>query len=111
MNNFSDWIRRFWQVLPGFGKVYKGMSGRGGGGGQEVAIKRLSKDSQQGTYEFKNEVILIAILQHRNLVVSGICRSSYSQTMGFPSLTVYSWDMWMEGKTEDLLDSTIMDTC
>ncbi|KAL6844913.1 hypothetical protein ACP4OV_025572 [Aristida adscensionis] len=47
----------------GFGKVYKAMLG-----GQQVAIKRLSKDSEQGTEEFKNEVKLIAKLQHRNLV-------------------------------------------
>ncbi|KAJ4976381.1 hypothetical protein NE237_001487 [Protea cynaroides] len=48
----------------GFGAVYKGRLSNG----NEIAVKRLSKNSGQGMEEFKNEVILIAKLQHRNLV-------------------------------------------
>ncbi|KAF2317377.1 hypothetical protein GH714_020968 [Hevea brasiliensis] len=44
----------------GFGMVYKGKLFNG----TEVAVKRLSKDSGQGVDEFKNEVLLIAKLQH-----------------------------------------------
>ncbi|RDY03967.1 G-type lectin S-receptor-like serine/threonine-protein kinase, partial [Mucuna pruriens] len=54
----------------GFGPVYKGTLIDG----QEVAVKRLSKNSGQGIEEFKNEVALIAKLQHRNLVkLLGCC--------------------------------------
>ncbi|KAL6651970.1 hypothetical protein ACP70R_010895 [Stipagrostis hirtigluma subsp. patula] len=66
-NNFSDY-----NMLGkgGFGKVYKGMLE----GGKEVAVKRLSKGSVQGVEEFRNEVVLIAKLQHRNLVrLLGCC--------------------------------------
>ncbi|XP_043695715.1 G-type lectin S-receptor-like serine/threonine-protein kinase At4g03230 [Telopea speciosissima] len=48
----------------GFGSVYKGKFM----GGQEIAVKRLSRSSGQGLDELKNEVLLIAKLQHRNLV-------------------------------------------
>ncbi|XP_068323848.1 G-type lectin S-receptor-like serine/threonine-protein kinase CES101 isoform X2 [Pyrus communis] len=54
----------------GFGPVYKGKLVTG----QEVAVKRLSKCSGQGTLEFKNELILIYELQHKNLVkLFGFC--------------------------------------
>ncbi|KAI5410741.1 variant 3, G-type lectin S-receptor-like serine/threonine-protein kinase SD1-1, partial [Lathyrus oleraceus] len=48
----------------GFGTVYKGILVDG----QEIAVKRLSETSGQGNEEFKNEVKLMATLQHRNLV-------------------------------------------
>ncbi|KAJ0511184.1 putative protein kinase RLK-Pelle-DLSV family [Helianthus annuus] len=54
----------------GFGTVYKGKLLNG----EEIAVKRLSQSSGQGMQEFKNEVTLIAKLQHRNLVrLLGYC--------------------------------------
>ncbi|EOY28568.1 Cysteine-rich protein, putative [Theobroma cacao] len=54
----------------GFGEVYKGKLSNG----QEVAVKRLSKSSVQGAEQFKNEVVLLAKLEHRNLVrLLGFC--------------------------------------
>ncbi|KAK9162637.1 hypothetical protein Syun_003539 [Stephania yunnanensis] len=54
----------------GFGPVYKGKLLKG----KEVAVKRLSRSSGQGLQEFKNEITLIAKLQHMNLVkLLGCC--------------------------------------
>ncbi|CAL5083295.1 unnamed protein product [Urochloa decumbens] len=54
----------------GFGPVYKGLLP----GGLEVAVKRLASCSVQGLLEFKNEIQLIAKLQHKNLVkLLGCC--------------------------------------
>ncbi|QCE08409.1 serine/threonine-protein kinase PBS1 [Vigna unguiculata] len=60
-NEFADYNKL---GQGGFGAVYKGQLSNG----QEIAVKRLSRDSGQGDLEFKNEVLLVAKLQHRNLV-------------------------------------------
>ncbi|XP_026413175.1 G-type lectin S-receptor-like serine/threonine-protein kinase At1g11300 [Papaver somniferum] len=66
-NNFC-WKNKLGE--GGFGPVYKGKLQNG----QEIAVKRLSTNSGQGIEEFKNEVVLISKLQHRNLVkLLGCC--------------------------------------
>ncbi|KAK3418203.1 hypothetical protein EUGRSUZ_H04149 [Eucalyptus grandis] len=54
----------------GFGEVFQGRLPNG----QQVAVKRLSQRSKQGDGEFKNEILLVAKLQHINLVrLLGFC--------------------------------------
>ncbi|KAI3718787.1 hypothetical protein L6452_19671 [Arctium lappa] len=73
----------------GFGRVYKGELPRG----EEVAVKRLAESSWQGIREFKNEVTLIAKLQHRNLVkLLGYCIEGTERILVYEYLPNHSLD-------------------
>ncbi|KAH0651714.1 hypothetical protein KY284_031626 [Solanum tuberosum] len=86
----------------GFGPVYKGIFP----GEKEIAVKRLSSHSGQGMDEFKNEVTLIAKLQHRNLVrLLGYCINATEQILLYEYMPNKSLDTFIfDGKLCKLLD-------
>ncbi|GMY21989.1 G-type lectin S-receptor-like serine/threonine-protein kinase At4g27290 isoform X2 [Fagus crenata] len=76
----------------GFGPVYKGTLIDG----QEIAVKRLSQSSGQGLNEFINEVLLIAKLQHRNLVkLLGCCVEGEEKMLIYEYMTNKSLDFFI----------------
>ncbi|MED6200257.1 hypothetical protein PIB30_083323 [Stylosanthes scabra] len=78
----------------GFGPVYKGTLETG----QKIAVKRLSGSSRQGMNEFKNEVILCAKLQHRNLVrVLGCCIQEDEKMLVYEYMSNKSLDLFLFG--------------
>ncbi|XP_024007950.1 receptor-like serine/threonine-protein kinase SD1-7 [Eutrema salsugineum] len=92
-NNFSN-VNKLGQ--GGFGIVYKGRLLDG----KEIAVKRLSKMSLQGTDEFTNEVRLIARLQHINLVrLLGCCVDKGEKMLIYEYLENLSLDSHLFDKT------------
>ncbi|KAI3680613.1 hypothetical protein L6452_35386 [Arctium lappa] len=76
----------------GFGAVYKGTLDHG----QQIAVKRLSGDSGQGIEEFKNEIMLISKLQHRNLVkLLGCCIEGEERLLIYEYMTNKSLDTFL----------------
>ncbi|XBI06903.1 hypothetical protein VPH35_134873 [Triticum aestivum] len=96
-SNFSD-ENKLGQ--GGFGPVYKGQLPEG----LEIAIKRLASQSGQGFTEFKNEVQLIAKLQHTNLVrLLGCCSQGEEKILIYEYLANKSLDFFIFDETKKAL--------
>uniref|UniRef100_A0A1J3HJX8 Putative cysteine-rich receptor-like protein kinase 31 n=3 Tax=Noccaea caerulescens TaxID=107243 RepID=A0A1J3HJX8_NOCCA len=81
----------------GFGAVYKGKLPDE----TEIAVKRLSRNSGQGTTEFKNEVLIVAKLQHKNLVrILGFCVEGDEQILVYEFVPNKSLDYFLFDPTK-----------
>ena len=74
--------------------MYQGMFSDG----QEIAVKRLSNTSGEGDIEFKNEIMLLAKLRHRNLVrLLGFCIKGEERLLVYEFIKNASLDRFIFG--------------
>ncbi|XP_064981166.1 L-type lectin-domain containing receptor kinase SIT2-like isoform X2 [Musa acuminata AAA Group] len=88
--------------IGGFGKVYKGVLQTSK---SEIAVKRVSHESQQGMREFIAEIVSIGRLRHRNLVrLLGYCRRKGELLLVYDYMPNGSLDRFLYDQEKPTLD-------
>ncbi|KAK6922188.1 Gnk2-homologous domain [Dillenia turbinata] len=89
-----------WLGVGGFGTVYKGKMTNG----DEIAVKKFTQSSMQGTEEFVNEVRFLLKMRHRNLVqLYGWCVHGEERMLIYEYLPNKSLDYFLFDKSKSAL--------
>ncbi|WVZ87313.1 hypothetical protein U9M48_033970 [Paspalum notatum var. saurae] len=65
--------------------------------------------AMEGAFSVKSDTYSFGVLLLE--IISGLKISSPHLIMDFPNLIVYAWNLWKDGKIEDLVDTSIMENC